>query len=149
MLKPLLDRNEISCRQDGVELFLRPELQTSVGSLLNLLEKIGPVDRILLRMQKCSTAPMDFIVLSRTLSSALAITDLLTNDFLKKLATVESHQQQEGDYDANLREAAARYVAFFEKIVQDCCVSVLRDLEERITSIVDEAMTIEEKDTVS
>lgn len=146
MLKPLLDRNEILRRQDGVELFLRPEFQTSVGSLLNLLERIGPVDRILLRMLKCNAAPMDYVVLSRTLSSALAITDLLTNEFLGKLAAVVD--SQEGEVDANLRGAAARYVAFLEKIVQDCCVSVMRDLEERITSIVDEALTIEEKDTV-
>jgi len=148
MLKPLLDRKEISRRHDGVELFLRPEFQTSVGSLLNLLEKIGPVDRILSRMQKCNAAPMDFVVLSRTLSSALAITDLLTNAFLAKLAAVDSNQQRQGNQDANLLEAAARYVAFLETIVQDCCVSVMRDLEERITSIVDEALTIEEKSTV-
>ena len=146
MLKPLLDRNAISRRQDGVELFLRPEFQTSVGMLLNLLEKIGPVDRILVRMQKCNAAPMDFVVLSRTLSSALAITDLLTNEFLGKLATVAQPDSNQGDQD--LHEAAARYVEFLDKIVQDCCVSVMRDLEERITSIIDEAMTIEEKDTV-
>lgn len=149
MLKPLLDRNVISCRHDGVELFLRPEFQTQVGSLLNLLERIGPVDRILLRMQKCNTAPMDFVVLSRTLSSALAITDLLTNGFLEKLAAVVDSHYQGDDQDAQyLRDAAARYVAFLERIVQDCCVSVMRDLEERITSIVDEALTSEEKDTV-
>jgi len=146
MLKPLIDRKEISRRQDGVELFLRPEFQTSVGSLLNLLEKIGPVDRILSRMQKCSAAPMDFVVLSRTLSSALAITDLLSNDFLGKLSAVCDQQHPEGEQD--LREAAARYVAFLEQIVQDCCVSVMRDLEERITSIIDEVMTIEEKYSV-
>jgi hypothetical protein len=140
MLKPLLDRNEIQRRQDGVELFLRPEFQTSVGALLNFMEKIGPVDRILGRMQKCIASPMDFVVLSRTLSFALAISDLLTNEFLVKLAAAVDQE--------DIGETAARYNDFVESIVDDCCVSVMRDLEERITSIVDEVLTIEEKDTV-
>jgi MutS domain III len=149
MLKPLLDRSEISRRQDGVELFLRTEFQTSVGVLLNWLEKIGPVDRIIVRMQKCNTSPMDFSVLSRTLSAALAVADLLANEFLAKLATLASAcQLQEGDQAREKLAALARYHAFLESIVQKCCVSVLQDLEERITSIVDEALTMEAKDAV-
>ena len=49
---------------------------------------------------------------------------------------------------SNENSDATRYYEFLDDIVQRCCVSVLRDLEERITSIVDEAMTIEEKDKV-
>lgn len=149
MLKPLLDKSEISRRQDGVELFLRTEFQTSVGVLLNWLEKIGAVDRIIVRMQKCNTSPMDFSVLSRTLSAALAVADLLTNEFLAKLATLASAcQLQESAGARDQLAVLARYHAFLESIVQKCCVSVLRDLEERITSIVDEAMTMEAKDAV-
>jgi hypothetical protein len=149
MLKPLLDRSEISRRQDGVELFLRTDFQTSVGVLLNWLEKIGAVDRILVCMQKCSAAPQHFLVLSRTLSAALAIADLLTNEFLAKLATLASAcQLQQGDEARDQLAVLARYHAFLESIVQKCCISVLRDLEERITSIVDEAETMEARDTV-
>jgi hypothetical protein len=149
MLKPLLDRSEISRRQDGVELFLRTDFQTSVGALLNWLEKIGAVDRIIVRMQKCSASPKDFLVLSRTLSAALAIADLLTNEFVAKLAALASTcQLQQGDDAKDQLAVLERYHVFIENIVQKCCVSVLRDLEERITSIVDEAETMQARDTV-
>jgi DNA mismatch repair ATPase MutS len=149
MLKPLLDRSEISRRQDGVELFLRTDFQTSVGVLLNWLEKIGAVDRIIVRMQKCSAAPEDFLVLSRTLSAALAIADLLTNQFVAKLTTLASAcQLQQGDEARDQLAILERYHVFLENIVQKCCVSVLRDLEVRITSIVDETETMQVRDTV-
>jgi hypothetical protein len=135
MLKPLLDLQAIGARQDAIELLMRPDLQTAVGSLLNLLAKIGPVESLLIRMQKCSTQPMDFLVLTRTLSAAVAISNTLGSDVLQKL----DHQGQ--------HEEDPSY-GFLERIWERCHLGALQDLFERITSIVDEEATNEVKHSV-
>ena len=47
-----------------------------------------------------------------------------------------------------LLASEARHQQVLASIEEACCVSVLRDLEERITSIVDATATLESKDTV-
>jgi hypothetical protein len=135
MLKPLLDLQAIGARQDAIELLMRPDLQTAVGSLLNLLAKIGPVENLLIRMQKCSTQPMDFLVLTRTLSAAVAISNTLGSNVLQKLDRQGQHEEDPS-------------YGFLERIWERCHVGVLQDLFERITSIVDEEATNEVKHSV-
>jgi hypothetical protein len=67
MRNPLIDTEEIRKRQNGVELFLEPSLKDVRDHLVNLLSKIGAVDKILCRMGKCTSVPMDFVILSKTL----------------------------------------------------------------------------------
>ena len=69
MRNPLLDANEIRKRQNGVELFLEPSMKDVRDHLVNLLSKIGAVDKILCRMGKCTSVPMDFVILSKTLGT--------------------------------------------------------------------------------
>jgi DNA mismatch repair ATPase MutS len=134
MLKPLIDLQAIVARQDAVELFTRVNLQTSVGVLLNLLGKIGPVDKILTRMQKCSTQPSDFLVLTKTLSAAVAISSALRNEILPML---EGHNGQ-----------TIQGHPVLNSIFQRCNAPVLLELQERITMIVDEEATNDSKSSV-
>lgn len=147
MLKPLVDRDAIKQRQDGVEMFLRSEFQAPTGILLTHLEKVGAIDRILLRMSKCQTAGMDFIVLVRSLASALTICHSLETMFVPKLtALIQGCRGNE----TSSRDAVGfqNYLSFCQYILQRCCVQSLRDVLARITDIIDEEATIEEKDSV-
>lgn len=145
MLKPLVDKRVIELRQDGVEMFLRSEFQAPTGVLLTHLEKVGAIDRILLRMSKCQTAGMDFMVLVRSLSSALTICHTLQTVFLPKLtALVQSLQSS----DASQAAAYQNYLVFVQSVLQRCTIQSLRDIQARITDIIDEAATLEEKDAV-
>jgi DNA mismatch repair ATPase MutS len=155
MAKPLLDPIEISKRQDAVEFFLRPECRPAAGLLLNLLQKVGAVDKILQRMQKCHSLPNDFIVLSRTLSAAVAISSTLSGD-LKEFAIRSQSQAipQGSEIDSNnlINDSspshASKYIAFIDGILDKCFTSVINDLRERILSIVDEEATNEAKTAV-
>lgn len=69
MRNPLLDANEIRKRQNGVELFLESSMKDVRDHLVNLLSRIGAVDKILCRMGKCTSVPMDFVILSKTLGT--------------------------------------------------------------------------------
>jgi hypothetical protein len=156
MAKPLLDPIEISKRQDGVEFLLRPECRPAAGLLLNLLQKVGAVDKILQRMQKCHSLPNDFIVLSRTLSAAVAISSTLSGD-LKEFAIRSQCQAipQGSEIDSNdlgndnsSPTSASKYIEFIDGILDKCFTSVIHDLRERILSIVDEEATNEAKTSV-
>ena len=98
MLKPLLDPRAIQERQDGVALFLRTEYREIVSMLMNFLSKVGAVDKILLKMQKCHSVPMDFIVLSKTLQAANSIFTTLNGD-LRNMMLQEFHLEQESSQD--------------------------------------------------
>jgi len=137
MLKPLIDRERIQKRHDGIELFLRTEFQAPVGVVLNLLEKVGAMDRILHRLIKVSTNPMDFSIMSRTLQAAIEIINVLENDFFATLHTLAAQQQQ------NDVMALERYQTFLLNILDSCNLVALRDVHERIISIVDEELTAE------
>lgn len=139
MLKPLMDLEAITARQDFVELCMHPNLQTPIGTLLNLLEKVGPIDKILMRMQKCSTQPSDFFVLTKSLAACYAIYNTLINDILPRL----EHPSPEEDSSAHDQNQP-----LLRGILQRCNVQALLDLKEQITDIVDEEATHDSKSVV-
>ena len=155
MLKPLLDVNEIVSRQDGVELFMLPYMQQPASTLLGLLAQVGPVDKILGRMQKCSAMPNDFIVLIRTLSAAVAIIRTLQQDVLSDLQ-VRAQQIPQESRDGEEQDEALQdevlsitcYSAFVQSILEECHVGCLEDLLDRITLVVDEEATGENRNVV-
>jgi len=153
MLKPLLDPRAIQERQDGVALFLRTECSEIVSMLMNFLSKVGAVDKILLKMQKCHSVPMDFIVLSKTLQAANSIFTTLNGD-LRNMMLQEFHLEQDSSQDDGPggEESASRLIqrqiAILDSILSHGHVSVLQDLYERIISIVDREGTLESKETV-
>lgn len=146
MLKPLVDREAIQQRHDGVEMFLRSDFQASTGVLLTQLEKIGAIDRIMLRMSKCQTTGMDFVVLARSLSSALTICHTLETAFVPKLSSLlESIRGDEHSSESVVR--FERYLLFLQGIMQRCSIQSLRDVRQRISEIIDEDATLEEADS--
>ena len=146
MLKPLVDMETILERQDGVEMFLCNEFQASTGTLLSNLEKVGAVDRIILRMSKCQTSGMDFIVLVRSLTAALAVCSTLEHDFMAKLMNIATQHEEAKNETAAIRYK--NYYVFCHNILSRCSLANLRDVQSRITAIVDEEATIEEKESV-
>jgi DNA mismatch repair ATPase MutS len=150
MLRPLLDLDAIAMRQDGVELFMLPEMQSPAGKILKLLEAIGPIEQILVRIQKCSTKPSDFLVLSKALAAAAAIHSSL-GEILWSL------RQHTGPNPAQfVQEGGApmetwggpdpqseHYLAFLDTILNRCQMPLLQQLHERIGSIVNEEATNE------
>lgn len=132
MLKPLIDLEGIRSRQDVVELFLRPYMETPVGILLSLLPKVGPIDKILLRFQKCAVKPQDFLVLITSLSAALSVANVLRNDILSLL-------QARPDLSTELA------LSFFSDLCSRFKMDSLINLRERITTIIDSELMIENK----
>lgn len=145
MLKPLVDREAIQLRHDGVEMFLRSDFQAPTGVLLTHLEKVGAIDRIMLRMSKCQTAGMDFIVLVRSLSSALTICHTLETVFVPKLTALL--QGFNGDDVSSEAVQFKNYLYFVQSVIQRCSIQSLRDVQQRITDIIDEEATLEETDS--
>lgn len=146
MLKPLVDREAIQKRHDGVEMFLRSDFQALTGVILTHLEKVGAIDRILLRMSKCQTTGPDFSVLVRSLSAALTIFHSLETAFLPKLNALL--QSVNADSLSQEAERFSRYLCFVHDIIQRCSIQSIRDVHQRITDIVDEDATMEEKSFV-
>ena len=132
MLKPLIDLEDIRSRQDVVEFFLRPYMETPVGILLNLLPKVGPIDKILLRFQKCAVKPQDFLVLITSLSAAITVANVLRNDIL-------SLMQARPDLSTNLA------LKFFSDLHLQFNMDALINLRERITTIIDSELMVENK----
>ncbi len=151
MTKPLLDTEEIRKRHDGINLFLKPKFSAPVSTLLGLLQKVGAVDKILLRMQKCHSAPMDFLILSRTLSAAVSIVTILARDFREHLLFRESTVDGQGGNSTavDAEGDVEREIFFLDKVLNRCHVSELQDLHERIISIIDQEATAEKKDSVA
>jgi len=156
MLKPLIDVEAIAARQDGVELFMMPEMRNPASSILTLLERVGAVEKILFRIQKCCAKPNDFVTLAKSLSSAIAIIDTLHEDVLWQLqqrvaAESASAQTLPGEGSAMQVDRDHRtehFVAFVSALLQQCHGEELQNLFERITSIIDEEATIECKTIV-
>ena len=178
MRNPLLDAEEIRKRQNGVELFLEPSMKDVMNHLVNLLSRIGAVDKILCRMGKCTSVPMDFVILSKTLGK------FLWNGYIGKKPYMRKWTQHW--YDHCLHHFIASFVSIFKilsgdaqnkifstlndcedpvekremevtvrnqlsfihDILNKCYVSSLQDLLERITSIVDHEATMDAKDSV-
>ncbi len=158
MSKPLLDPVEIRKRHDGINLFLKPMFSASVSNLLKSLQIVGAVDKILLRMQKCHSAPMDFIILCRTLSAAVSIVNILERDFKGQLLGLANglHPPKDNMISENIIDETnnnnnnnvENEILFLDRILIRCHVSELQDLHERIISIIDQEATIEKKDSV-
>ncbi len=154
MLKPLLDPIQIAQRQDGIELFLRPDVASIHGSLLTLLDRVGPIDKILTRMQKCHTQPNDFLVITRSVSAIIAIWNILENDLLVTLHHLrdrgypKTDDDNEDDMALQERNKVESYVYYMEQITSRVELSVLADLQERVTSIVDEEALAEAHNVV-
>ena len=132
MMKPLMHVPAIEERQDAVELFLQTPLEATTGVLYNLLAKIGPVDKILARMQKCVTQPLDFVVLTRTLAAAIGISNTLQSAILPAL-------EASGDQSHH----------FLLRIFQRCHAPLLAELQQDIVNTVDEELTAELKTSVA
>lgn len=128
MAKPLVDLKAIQERQDAVEVFLQPQLQTFTGVLLSQLRRVGAVDKILTRMQKCGTQPADFLVLTKTFAAGVAISNTLQSALLPLLEQTDDESHQ-----------------FLLGISQRCHTSVLRQLEQQIVDTVDCELTAETK----
>ena len=146
MLKPLLDVKQIQNRQNGVELFLAPDCSAAVQSILSLLQKVGAVDKIILRMQKCVAAPNDILIFSRTLDAAISICSLLSGEFKSYVSALRQNEVEEGVSPED--SAAIRANSFLDSILSRCHDPVLRDLHGRIVAIVDEELTMEQKSVV-
>jgi DNA mismatch repair ATPase MutS len=154
MLKPLLDVDAIRLRQDGVELFMQEDLQVAVGSILNLLGKVGAVDKILVRIQKCCAKPNDFLVLTRSLAAGIAICGNLQQDILWNLQRISVGHTTDDETapcineppsieEARVETAVLRYLNFVASILRNCHIDIIHEIHERITSIVDEELTSE------
>jgi len=131
MMKPLVELNSIQERQDAVELFLQPHLQTTTGVLLSLLHRIGAVDEILTRMQKCASQSMDFIVLTKTLGAAIAIGNTVRNSILPELARTNDKRKQ-----------------LLVNIMERCDIEILAQIQQEIVDVVDDQLTAESKNEV-
>ena len=129
MLKPLVDLEAIARRQDGIELFLLPDFQDAVGTILVLLERVGGVDKIIRRMEKCVTQAHDFSILVRSIKAALQICETLQHDILWSL------ENTSGDDDAGY------YIVFIHELLERCAPDPLQELSEKLAAAVDEAAT--------
>ena len=147
MMKPLLDPATIKERQDGVELFLKPSCRETVSTLMGHLQKVGAVEKIILRMQKCHSAPMDFIVLSKTLTAAISIFATLNGELRNVLIQEHTNSSTQSFPEEHVAEIREEF-AVVDRILQQCHVTVLQDLHERLSSIVDHEATAETKESV-
>jgi MutS domain III len=156
MLKPLTNVDVIAMRQNGVELFMLPEMNDTGGSITKLLGRVVAVDKILIRIQKCTSKPSDIVALIRTLGVAIHICDILQHEILFNLrqrvvrpSDPLSKYPGEGGLPADSWQGggdcdddrAAHYVAFVEGILQSCCVTELVDLNEQLSAVIDESAT--------
>jgi DNA mismatch repair protein MSH5 len=153
MINPLINVEAIRARQDGVELFMLPEMHHIARNILTLMERIGAVDKIIFRIQKCCAKFHDFLALTKALSSATAIIDTVQEELLRKLHqqfvpptdldpqehNIASVGQQWSSHDHQLMQ----YIKFVEHFLCRCNAATLNDLFERITSIIDEEATYE------
>lgn len=125
-------------------------MQSIVGLLLNLLQQVGAIDKILLRIQKCHSLPVDFLTLSATLRAALAICNILSHDLILQVSSSNRDSfHSSGSHSAAKEDSfGPRSIAFLNSILERCFLPVLQGLYERITSVVDEEMTSHVRDAV-
>jgi DNA mismatch repair protein MSH5 len=153
MLKPLTDVAAITARQDGIEAFMLPDMQTVTGNIFKLMERIGTVDKILVRIQKCSCKYLDFLALAKSLSSATAIVDTIQEEVIWKLrqrcvplcSDDIRVPNASSDERSNIDVGVESYMNFIVQLLQRCNVTTLQSLFERITSVIDEEATFERK----
>jgi DNA mismatch repair protein MSH5 len=149
MQKPLTDVSAISARQDGIELFILPEMHTTAVTISTLMERIASVDGIILRIQKCTNQFQDFLSLSKSLSSATAIVDTIQEEIMWKLRQryVFSHSSSEMESNpmeselGKFEELGVAAIHFVSQLLERCNAEALQNLFERITSVIDEEAT--------
>eukprot|EP00934_Nitzschia_sp_Nitz4_P002886 Nitzschia sp. Nitz4//scaffold38_size140716//70331//73000//NITZ4_003145-RA/size140716-processed-gene-0.33-mRNA-1//1//CDS//3329550072//2876//frame0 len=130
MMKPLADRDAIEERYDAVSFFVQPTSQAIASVLVTWLAKVGPIDKVLSRLQRCTTSPMDYVALSRTLAAASAIRNALQNDVVSQ------------------GRPADRRLELLCRVSERCFTPTLSDLHECIVACVDEVATSEQKTVV-
>jgi DNA mismatch repair protein MSH5 len=118
-------------------------METSVGVLLSLLPRVGPIDKILLRIQKCATKPQDFLLLTTSLSAAISIASVLRNDVLSLLESTAGYAHAHSSEASLLSSPLA--LQFFLEMHQQCNVEALIDLRGRVSSILDSELMMENK----
>ena len=159
MLNPLIDVAEITARQNGVELFIQPEMHNIARNILKLMERISAVDKIIFRIQKCCAKCHDFLALTKALSSATAIIDTVQEEILWKLRQRFVPQMDNDPREPNIVHAAGEwgsqnnhqyeaYIDYVQLFLHRCDVVALQNLFDRITSIIDEEATYDCKNIV-
>jgi DNA mismatch repair ATPase MutS len=139
MMQPLRDVQKIRERHVAMELFLHPNCHSSASLLLEKLANVGNMDAILLRMQRCCAKVSDFLTLGRMLEAANAIMATLGGEVREKAYQID---REESDGDEVHQYPS---VAFVEELMGRCYVDTLRNLRERLASVVDEEVTAEVK----
>ena len=157
MLKPLFDIDAIKARQDAIECFVQPVSEEHALVICKYLKKIGPVDSILIRIQKCTTKPLDFLALTKAISSALAIYDTLGNNVLPRLERqhasrrvipTDENENIDGEtLDSGIQDSTTS-PTLLRSIYKRCDVEALRELMQQITQTVDEDATFSMKHSV-
>ncbi|KAL9179395.1 hypothetical protein ACHAXT_008685 [Thalassiosira profunda] len=150
MRQPLRRPGEIRKRHAGMELFLHPECHPAASLLLERLGDVGSMESILMRMQRCTSQPNDFLVLGKMLEAAHAIVAALNGELREKafrLDTGEGEGMQSMDVDGGSRREYPS-VAYVDELLRRCHVQEIRNLRERMATIIDEEVTAEVKDRV-
>jgi MutS domain III len=149
MTKPLGDIYEISRRQDGVELFSSfPEMKSPANAITEYLDRVGAVDKLLKRIKKCCAKPNDFLLLTKALSSAVAIISTLHDEVFQVLINIQTCLPLMGGYQPRLHEQIPKYIDFVESILERCFLDELRDIFDRITDVIDEEKTFSTKEII-
>ena len=154
MINPLIDVAAIKARQDGVELFMIPEMHNIARNILKLMERISAVDKIIFRIQKCCAKYQDILALTKALSSATAIIDTIQEELLWKLRQQcvsqidNDHRESNNAAEREWNNQCELYINYVELFLHRCNVTSLQNLFDRITSIIDEEATYECKHIV-
>jgi hypothetical protein len=160
MAKPLRDIDLIHQRHVGIELFLHSECHPIASLLSDRMSAVGSMDSILLRMQRCCAQSNDFLVLGRMLDASYAIIVTLGGELRELAYKLDAESRGEYQQQSQQRKRDAimmgndqvqqEYpsVAYLDQVLQMCHVPTIRNLRERIASVVDEEATAEAKDHV-
>lgn len=135
MLKPLAQLDAIITRQDTVECFLQPMFEAAFGILTTHLRKVGPTDKILLRLQRCTTNPQDFLVLKTTLSATIAIGEVLRDNMLSVMEHTVGRATGGGTGGRPGTQLCYKYLS---GIQERCHVDKSKSLRDEIAVRVDE-----------
>mmetsp|Transcript_27036 Transcript_27036/g.64161 ORF Transcript_27036/g.64161 Transcript_27036/m.64161 type:complete len:938 (+) Transcript_27036:223-3036(+) len=153
MTQPLRDAAKIRQRHTAIDLFLHPECHPAVSLVLERLSDVVSMDAILMRMQRCSTQPNDFLVLIRMLDAAYAIVSTLSGDLREKAYMLDREAGFNGMADdaggeGELNKELYPSVAYIDDLLRRCHVPVTRDLREKMIAVIDVEITSETKDHV-
>ena len=142
MTQPLRDAAKIRQRHTAIDLFLHPECHPAVSLVLERLSDVVSMDAILMRMQRCSTQPNDFLVLIRMLDAAYTIVSTLSGDLREKAYMLDREAGFSGMVDdagggGELNKDLYPSVAYIDDLLRRCHVPVTRDLREKMIAVID------------